>query len=283
MCQRMANEGEAERLLKHDDISTTLIVDILMEFKRLKLSGLDLPPIQPEEKETIKGILGRVKTSQDFGWAVGELLNCDWAKEVTAKMGKEEKTELENHLKMYLNGLTTGREFALEKTDRYEMEGKKGAKVMVKKEVSKGKKILTLLGRTAEINKEQEESLGNRGVDTSCILKSPKCVLILNGPVCFVNHDCNPNAKFAWLPNNKEMCFETKRKIKPGEELTIDYGANYFGRSNKNCECQTCETEKKGAFRKLKRGERRDLDLYIPEEEKKMVQVNVLCFYQLFQ
>ena len=44
MCQRMANEGEAERLLKHDDISTTLIVDILMEFKRLKLSGLDLPP-----------------------------------------------------------------------------------------------------------------------------------------------------------------------------------------------------------------------------------------------
>ena len=188
----MANEGEAERLLKHDDISTTLIVDILMGFKRLKLSGLDLPPIQPEEKETIKGILGRVKTSQDFGRAVGELLNCDWAKEVTAKMGKEEKTELERHLKMYLNGLTTGREFALEKTDRYEMEGKKGAKVMVKKEVSKGKKILTLLGRTAEINKEQEESLGNRGADTSCILKiSSKSVLILNGPVCFVNHDCN--------------------------------------------------------------------------------------------
>ena len=97
----MANEGEAERLLKHDDISTTMIVDILMGFKRLKLSGLDLPPIQPEEKETIKGILGRVKTSQDFGRAVGELLNCDWAKEVTAKMGKEEKTELERHLKMY--------------------------------------------------------------------------------------------------------------------------------------------------------------------------------------
>ena len=162
------------------------------------------------------------------------------------------------------------------------MEGYEGAKIMAKKEVGKGKKILTLLGRTAEINKEQEESLGNRGVDTSCILKSPKCVLILNGPVCFVNHDCNPNCKFACLPKN-EMCFETKRKIKPGEELTIDYGANYFGRSNKNCECQTCETEKKGAFRKLKRGEQRNLDYYIPEEEKKMVQVNVLCFYQLFQ
>ena len=153
---------------------------------------------------------------------------------------------------------------------------------MAKKEVSKGKKILTLLGRTAEINEEQEESLGNRGVDTSCILKSPKSLLILNGPVCFVNHDCNPNCKFTYLPN-KKMCFETKRKIKPGEELTIDYGANYFGRSNKNCECQTCETEKKGAFRKLKRGERKDLDYSTPEEEKKIVQVNVLCFYQLFQ
>ena len=53
----------------------------------------------------------------------------------------------------------------------------------------------------------------------------------------------------------------------------LDYGANYFGRSNKKCECHTCETAKKGAFRKLKRGERKDRDLYIPEEEKKMVQV----------
>ena len=71
------------------------------------------------------------------------------------------------------------------------MEGYEGAKIMAKKEVGKGKKILTLLGRTAEISEEQEESLGNRGVDTSCILKiSSKSVLILNGPVCFVNHDC---------------------------------------------------------------------------------------------
>ena len=40
------------------------------------------------------------------------------------------------------------------------MEGYEGAKIMAKKEVGKGKKILTLLGRTAEISEEQEESLG---------------------------------------------------------------------------------------------------------------------------
>ena len=35
--------------------------------------------------------------------------------------------------------------------------------------------------------------------------------------------------KFVRLPN-KEICLEAQRKIKPDEELTVDYGAGYFGR-----------------------------------------------------
>ena len=58
-----------------------------------------------------QGVLGRVKTSQDFGWAVAEGLKRSEA--ITAKMGKEEKNKLESHIKMYFNGLTTEREFAL--------------------------------------------------------------------------------------------------------------------------------------------------------------------------
>ena len=58
-------------------------------------------------------VLGRVKTSQDFGWAVAEGLKRKLSEAITAKMGKEEKNELESHIKMYFNGLTTEREFAL--------------------------------------------------------------------------------------------------------------------------------------------------------------------------
>ena len=54
-----------------------------------------------------------MKTSQDFGSAVAEGLKRKWSEAITAKMGKEEKNELESHIKMYFNGLTTEREFAL--------------------------------------------------------------------------------------------------------------------------------------------------------------------------
>ena len=66
------------------------------------------------------------------------------------------------------------------------------------------------------------------------------------------------------------------------KRMILVASAKVVGAIVKNCECQTCETEKKGAFRKLKRGERKDLDYYTPEEEKKIVQVNSM-FYQLFQ
>ena len=61
--------------------------------------------------------------------------------------------------------------------------------------------------------------------------------------------------------------------IKPDEELTIDYGVGYFGRNQKNCQCPTCEAGEQGAFRKRKRGERKNIDLWTLEEEKKIVKV----------
>ena len=276
----MQSDDAAEKLLKLDDLATGLIVDSLMGFRRRKLSSLDLPPTTEEDEGIIKEILEGVKSKRDVARAIDQLLNCDWAKGVTAGMelGKEEKMELQSHLKKYLWGLTGEREFALVKTTRYEMEGYQGAKILAKKEVKKGEKIKGLLGKTAAITEEQEKSLGERGVDTSCIMKTPtKSILIINGPVCFVNHDCAPNCKFVRLPN-KEICFEAKRKIKPDEELTIDYGAGYFGRNQKNCQCPTCEAGKQGAYRKRKPGERKDIDLWTLEEEKKIVKVCLPIF-----
>ena len=103
-----------------------------MGFKRLKLSTLDLPPTTEKEKDIIKKILESVKSKGDVSRVIGQLLDCEWAKEVTAGMelGKEEKMELHSHLKKYIWGLTDEREFALVKTTRYEMEG---AKILAKR------------------------------------------------------------------------------------------------------------------------------------------------------
>ena len=263
-------KDDSERLLKHDDISTSLIVDRLMGFKRLKLSGLELPPFQPQDEDAIKKILESVKSTKD---AVAQLLNCDWAK-ATLQMDKKEKTELESHLTMYLHGLTDRREFAIEKTVRYNMEGNEGGKVVAKKEVKKGEKIKTLLGKTAEISEEQEKKLRECGVDTSCIIEGSKSLLVVNGAVAFVNHDCEPNSVFVSLEGGW-ICVQALKKIEPGEEITIHYAKGYFGPNQKTCQCPTCQSRGTGSYRKRKQGEREEIDLYTPEEEKKILKVSV--------
>ena len=276
-------ESAAEKLLRQDDIGTSLIVDSLMGFRRRKLSDLDLAHTTEDEENIIKEILESVKSEQDFARAIGQLLDCEWAKEVTGGMGlgKEDKKQLESHLEKYLWGLTDAREFALVKTTRYEMEGYEGAKIVAKRLVKEGEKMETLLGKTAEISEEQEKSLGERGVDTSCIIETSKSLLIVNGPVCCVNHDCRPNCEFYQLPSG-DICLVAKRKIRLNEELTISYGAGYFGREQKNCQCQTCEGQMMGAYRKRKRGERRDIDLWTPKEETKIVNVSLPVFLFTF-
>ena len=63
------------------------------------------------------------------------------------------------------------------------------------------------------------------------------------------------------------------RNIKPGEELTI----YYFDNNNKGCQCSDCAEKKRGYFRKLKPGERRDRDLFTLEDDETILKVCNIC------
>ena len=274
---------KAEVLLEIDDIVVTLTVDIHMGFKRKKLSNVELADMDEDTRVRIEKILDGVKSSRDSDEVVDQLLNLPWTKVVTRNMGGQEKKILKTHLVRYLEGFQTeNAEFKIEKTDRYAMEGFQGAKIVAGKEVKKGAKITSLRGATAPISPEQEKALGDRGVDTSCVMWSnvSKSQLIISGPTCFINHDHDPNC--TWFVLSKgEICFEATRRIKEGEEMTIDYGSCYFGRDNKDCQCLTCEKQEKGWFKKRKRGERKDRDLYTEDEEKRIVKVGKLSSFFL--
>ena len=260
--------------MRHDDIVTTLVVDPRMGFKRRKLSDYDLPLLH-DEGSTMK-ILESIRNHKDVERALDELLSGEFGKEVTVNMGDEEKTELEEHLQKYLGSLTFESGFLLDKCERYSMEGHLGAKVLATKGCSKGKKIDGLVGSTRDITEDLEAQLIQRMVSTNCIIKSErsKCAQVIVGPICFLNHDCSPNSKFVSL-SRKLVGLQALRDIEPGEELTISYGADSFGRENKNCECKTCENQKTGAYRKLKSGEKKNQDLYTPEEDKAIVKVTM--------
>jgi SET domain-containing protein len=60
----------------------------------------------------------------------------------------------------------------------------------------------------------------------------------------YINHSCKPNCYPELTEDEKQVLIHAKRKIAPGEELTYNYGADYFKRVIKphGCRCTKCKT-----------------------------------------
>lgn len=56
----------------------------------------------------------------------------------------------------------------------------------------------------------------------------------------YANHACRPNAEVR-ISKNRVYLYSTKR-IKAGDEVTYDYGKEYFDEfiTKRNCRCRTC-------------------------------------------
>jgi uncharacterized protein len=68
----------------------------------------------------------------------------------------------------------------------------------------------------------------------------------------YANHSCNPNADTTI--RNRRIFIYARRTIKPGEEITYDYGIDYLknviGRSN--CKCSRCRRRRAKRARELR-------------------------------
>ncbi|HWT01389.1 MAG TPA: SET domain-containing protein [Pyrinomonadaceae bacterium] len=54
----------------------------------------------------------------------------------------------------------------------------------------------------------------------------------------YINHSCRPNAK--GYTTGRRIWIWSLRAIKPGEEITIDYGKEYLDEHIKQCKCAKC-------------------------------------------
>jgi len=70
------------------------------------------------------------------------------------------------------------------------------------------------------------------------------------GPAAYINHDCESNATFRSIGEPTYVNVSTIKSILPGEEITVNYGDNYFGLGNTDCACLTCENQTRGKFKK---------------------------------
>ncbi|WP_407666842.1 SET domain-containing protein [Microvirga roseola] len=58
----------------------------------------------------------------------------------------------------------------------------------------------------------------------------------------YINHSCRPNAQA--VVSRGRIRIEAIRRIRPGDEITYNYGRNYFDIFIRptGCKCQTCRT-----------------------------------------
>lgn len=62
----------------------------------------------------------------------------------------------------------------------------------------------------------------------------------------YINHSCKPNAYPELTEDEKQVFIFAKRTIKPGEEITYNYGKFYFNMEIKphGCRCAACQIKK---------------------------------------
>lgn len=80
------------------------------------------------------------------------------------------------------------------------------------------------------------------GPDQYVDAKPPRAARSLGG---YVNHSCDPNSKLVICDNNLDSfaLFVALRDIEPGEEVTFDYGEDYYGHFD-TCLCGTNKCKK---------------------------------------
>lgn len=58
----------------------------------------------------------------------------------------------------------------------------------------------------------------------------------------YINHSCKPNAEVEAITDERRLLVHALRDIQPGEEVTIDYGEEYFDDHIRphGCRCDHC-------------------------------------------
>ena len=63
----------------------------------------------------------------------------------------------------------------------------------------------------------------------------------------YINHSCKPNAQAVLTNDETHVTIEAIKRINPGDEITINYGTEYFEEfiAPIGCRCKACRKAKK--------------------------------------
>jgi SET domain-containing protein len=126
-----------------------------------------------------------------------------------------------------------------------------GLGLFATKPIKKGTPIIGYVGPLLDCSKKEDDSVVNK------YLFELNKRWTIDGSVRknvarYINHACKPNAEPDVMPRKREVLIRAIRNIEPGEEISYNYGPEYFKMYLKplGCKCQACE---------MKRGKKRAL------------------------
>ncbi|CAI5442527.1 unnamed protein product [Caenorhabditis angaria] len=235
-----------------DDLSTTLIVDAVLEFPTHKMFQRRRY-VKQDERSTARQIMRKFQDEQDFSCAIAGFLNLRSVKTYLENMNQTKIVEFRDHIVRFLNMFCSLSGFTIQPCHRYSAENNTGAKLVATRHWSRGDRIERLCGVICAMNEEEENAILTSGVNDFSVMYSTRkrCAQLWLGPGAYINHDCKPTCEF--VSHNSTAHIRVLRDMKPGDEITCFYGDEFFGDNNERCECPTCEKYCRGAFSSLKK------------------------------
>lgn len=129
----------------------------------------------------------------------------------------------------------------MKRSDNYQVKRTTtGLGLFATKRIPKGKRIIEYTGPLIS-NEEVEQSNGKYffGVNRKWSIDgSPRSNIAR-----YINHSCKPNAE-ARLSSRRRVWIWSLKTIQPGEEISYDYGKEYFEGviEPKGCRCKGCDS-----------------------------------------
>jgi hypothetical protein len=112
--------------------------------------------------------------------------------------------------------------------------------------IKKGTKIVRYFGPLLDCKKKKDDAVENK------YLFELNNRWTIDGSVRenvarYINHACKPNAESDVRPRKRKVFIRAIKNIEPGEEISYDYGTDYFKAYLKpiGCKCAACEKKRK--------------------------------------
>ncbi|KAG5366399.1 Histone-lysine N-methyltransferase SET9 [Yarrowia sp. B02] len=177
--------------------------------------------------------------------ALQAFLELKEVKRCRDRLSELAKDEFQRHTVRYLTIYKASCGFEIDVSMRYVRESKRSESCVISRaRFKRGDEIVGLSGSLARLSQEEETELANDFSVLHSSRRGGNCLML--GPARFVNHDCSANARFVPVPSG--MVIQAVKPISVGDEITVKYAENYFGKRNRECLCQTCQENSRGYY-----------------------------------